>query len=174
MNKKELFASFLVAALSLLFVAICFMVFVSGGKSKKWISRKMWIGGLLLSLTVVAQTGCRRTSCYMVSREFKIHAKRSKSQEIIVKQVSSDLIKGKIRNVHSEKYSFVIQTSDSGKDLRKGNLIPVDGKFDHPDEFFEIKLEEKLDKGEYILTIYGHYSNDESLSYPIESLKIKI
>lgn len=174
MNKKELLTPFLVAALSLLFVAICFMVFLSNGKSKKWISRKMLIGGLLLSLTSITQTNCLRPRCYWRPHYNHFNIIKFNQKEIKIQLTDSDLIKGKIKKIHTEKYSFIIQTYDDGKRLREGNLIPVDGKFDHPNESFMIKLENKLDKGEYLLIIYGHDSNDESLSYPIESSKIKI
>jgi len=51
MNKKEFLIPFIFIGLSSAFLFISAMVYFSDGKSKKWVARKMKIGGLLLTLS---------------------------------------------------------------------------------------------------------------------------
>ncbi len=90
MTKKEIILPITVLGLTLLFACICVAVFLTNGKSAKWVSRKMKIGGLLLSLTAIVQTGCHRnTLCYKfadpipVIDETKIKRIKAKNDKII-------------------------------------------------------------------------------------------
>jgi hypothetical protein len=77
MNKKEFFIPFIFIGLAAAFLFISAMVYFSNGKSKKWVGRKMWIRGLLLSLSYVS-CSCNQTdrnnlikyerTCYMIVR----------------------------------------------------------------------------------------------------------
>ncbi len=69
MYKEELIAPFLLIGLGLAFSIVCFAVFLTNGKSKKWIARKMKIGGLLLTISLFSCSENRNqavliTSCY--------------------------------------------------------------------------------------------------------------
>ena len=57
MNKKEIVIPLMVIGLTLLFAGICVAVFLTNGKSKKWVARKMKIGGMLLTLTAASCNG---------------------------------------------------------------------------------------------------------------------
>jgi hypothetical protein len=176
MNKKELFAPFLVAALSLLFVAICFMVFISGGKSKKWISRKMWIGGLLLSLTSVTESACIHRSCYFYNPQIAKKIQREKSRESLkIKTIENQLITGHLVHSFHGWYSYKILNVKSKQLITKGSLSPVKGKmFQNSNEKFEIKLNEKLKQGAYLLKIYAEDSAFEEQNDEIMSMVIQI
>jgi hypothetical protein len=60
MSKKELIFPFLAIGFVIAFITISTLVFLSQGKSKKWIALKMKTGALLLGLTATVNTGCPR------------------------------------------------------------------------------------------------------------------
>ncbi len=98
MTKKEIILPITVLGLTLLFAGICVAVFLTNGKSAKWVSRKMKIGGLLLSLTAIVQTGCHRnTLCY----KFADPIPSITDAEFKLTSTKKDHIAGKLKNTQS-------------------------------------------------------------------------
>jgi hypothetical protein len=98
MNKKEVLTPFILGLIALGFAYVCVMVFLLKGKSAKWISRKMKIGGLLLSFSAVVQSGCRTNQlCY----KFADPIPDIGDVEMKLTCVRNNLITGKLKNTQS-------------------------------------------------------------------------
>ncbi|MDF1550453.1 MAG: hypothetical protein P1P88_21710 [Bacteroidales bacterium] len=155
MNKKEIVVPLLVIGLTILFAGICAAVFLSNGKSKKWISRKMKIGGLLLTLTAAScNGGGGEVMCYETVATNSIWIEGTGQNGIEIKLDTSNVLSGQISGLDGTDFSFKISDSEN-KPLQRGNLIPNDGKFDQFYEAFKIELDKNLQPGNYLLDIFA-------------------
>jgi len=167
-NKKELLVPFLVIGLTVLFVGICVAVFLSNGKSKKWISRKMKIGGLLLTLTAVSCNGGNGegvVTCYAQAmvNDFELdEAKTYDSAE--VKLYSQNVMNGKIYSIQGKDFSFAL-IDENNKKAQFGSLIITDGKVDQTNEDFQLVLDKTLRPGNYSLNFYATRIEAQDSSY---------
>ncbi len=97
MNKKEIIVSILVVGLTVLFAAVTLAVFLTKGKSKKWIAHKMKLGGLLLTLTAVScNGGGEEAMCYstVATNSFSMHSNSENGIEINLD--TNNILKGSI------------------------------------------------------------------------------
>jgi hypothetical protein len=172
MNKKELITPFLVAALSLLFVAICFMVFISGGKSKKWVSRKIKIGGILLSLSAISSgTGC--ISCYDAPSPDYINFIGSDNYSVNIDLDTGNVLSGTIRYPDSKIFSFSISDT-TAQQKQTGSLIPIDGAFGSPSETFRLEIDNNLQEGNYQLSIYSCVAEEQNTKHPLQNFTLSV
>jgi hypothetical protein len=172
---KKVSLPIVLAILSAVFLAISFIVYLKGGNSAKWISRKMKIGGLMLSLTALlnacdpARTGALIDNdppftCYMIAMPIdttnRIYVETDKDSIIALNYPEEREIKGEIRYRTGNEYSYALyNTSDSIVD--KENIRPNDGVFNSDTEDFRIKLSPNLEKGDYSIRFYNTNSNDQ-------------
>jgi hypothetical protein len=154
MNKKEILIPFVFIGLSAAFVFICAMVYFSGGKSKKWIARKMWIGGLLLTMTSFSCNNNTEVKCYdtVVSNYMGICDEYGKEIEINVD--TSNVLKGYITGRYGKDFSFSISTNQ-GKLVQKDFVVPADSAFDTNNEDFKIAIDQNISPGKYQLKLYA-------------------
>jgi len=162
MSIKELFTPVFVVGLSLAFTIVTLAVSVSKGKSKKWIARKMKIGGLLLSLTVAISSNGQEieVTCYEPAK--------IETDVITIKEIGSDKsdydqlrqIKGFVESRRSDIFSFCL-INYLGTKVYSNNIEASDGKFDSPKEDFIIHMPNKLPEGQYILVIYNDGKNNQ-------------
>ncbi len=102
MSKNEAITPFLIAGLSVLFATICLMVFLTNGKSAKWVSRKIKIGGLLLGLTAIVQTGCGTNQlCYKFAEPPPPEIKEAK---VNLHKIKNKIISGVLKDIHPIYY----------------------------------------------------------------------
>ena len=176
MNKKETLIPFAFVALSLIFVAVSAMVYLSGGKSKKWVARKMRIGGLLLTLSVFScnNTGSQNieVKCYKATEINSIQLKNNQSMVLNLNRDSSNILEGSITSIQGNEFSFAV--SDSlGTTFQKGNL-KFDDKIDSNVENFKIEIDEKLKSGKYLLKIYVTNPENQSITEQRREYKLFI
>ncbi len=174
MNKKEIFIPFLVVGLTLLFAGISFAVFITNGKSKSWVARKMKIGGLLLTITAAScHTGGGEVTCYdtVASNSIWMNAHGEKGIELNLD--TSNVLFGRISGVQGSDFSFCI-TDEKGKKVQKSELIPADGKFDNFDETFKIELNKNTLPGTYQLKLFAVSVNAQDSVQPQNQLPLII
>jgi hypothetical protein len=154
MNKKELITPFFVAALSLLFVAICFAIYLTDGKSKKWITRKMRIGGLLLTLTAAScNGGGGQVTCYEMAEINAMWINPTSQNAIEVKLDTGNVINGFISTIQGKDFSFLVSDS-AGAKYQKGIIALSKDSIGNSIDF-KIELDKNLKPGKYMLMLYA-------------------
>jgi len=172
MTKKEILFPFLFVILSITFVLVCVMHYFSHGKSKKWVARKMRIGGLLLSLTTAgaALGQNQHPTCYdMAVVESNIITIEPENNNFTYQKE----IKGNIQYRQGSKFSYCIMDPQS-KMVYQANLDAVDGQFDTNNENFVIKLPEKLAPGIYDLIFYNDNKENQKPEFEKNRFKIQL
>lgn len=157
--------------LALAFVVISLAVYLSRGKNKYFLAKKLKLGAMIISLTAVTN-GCRTpvVTCYKpaIIPEITSLQAYSYSNEIAINPDENEL-KFKTNNIYDSDLCYIISQSENI--TLKGDCVVVEGgEID-----LLIKLEEYLLSGVYDLKIfYGKISATENLEYPLESFKIKV
>jgi len=158
MNKKEAFIPLAFIALSVLFVAVSIMVFISNGKSKKWVARKMKIGGLLLSIYVYSCNNLPEPiyTCYVRISLYDLP--KIYNEKIEISLDSNKIIYGNITGGYREEYSYSL-VDKNGKIIQKDNILVKHFNTDFDD--FIIVLDSKLDKGNFKFKLYRSNTNEQ-------------
>jgi len=152
MNKKELFIPFLAIGLGLVFAFVSFAVIISNGKSKKWIARKMKIGGLLLTLTAASCNGGGEVMCYETAEINSMWMNPTTQNGIEIKLDTGNILNGSISTIEGKDFSFQVSDS-SGTQFQKGNIIFEKDSLSYS-ENFKIELDKNLKPGKYLLKLY--------------------
>lgn len=153
MNKKEIITPILVIGLGLTFAIISFAVFLSKGKSKKWVSRKMKIGAMLLTLSSAA---CNNliTTCYdMPAPPNTINIYPNVENGIELMLDTGNVIQGIIYERQGENFSFTIENANNQM-VQSDLLVPIDGVFDNYNEEFKIEVDTNIVTGTYALKLF--------------------
>jgi hypothetical protein len=155
MNKKEILVPFIVIGLSALFAGICIGVFLTKGKSKKWIARKMKIGGLLLTLTAASCNGGGGgvETCYTEPEPNYFRMRVDSNNTIEINPDTSNVLSGQISQIEGTEFSFALLNEEQ-KRVQTGMILPKDGKFDAGEEDFKLELDAALTPGKYFLDLY--------------------
>jgi len=155
----------MVIGLTVLFAGICVVVFLSKSKSKKWVARKMKIGGLLLTLTAAScNGGGGEVMCYETVANNYIWLENQGENGIELKLDTGNVLNGHIIGAQDSAYSYRVM-DESEKIVRFGELIPNDGKFDQSDESFKIELDKNLSPGNYSLDLFPASTEMQDSSY---------
>ncbi len=175
MNKKELIIPLLVIGLTLLFAGVCVAVFLTNGKSKKWVARKIKIGGLLLTLTAAScNGGGGEVMCYSAVAHNYISFENIKEDNILeIMLDTGNVLKGHITGAQDSIYSYKVYT-DKENIIQQGELIPVDGKFESLDESFKIELDENIMPGGYILDLFPSSVETQDDTYLIAQVNLLV
>ena len=170
MTKKEIITPLIVLGLTVLFAGICLLVFLSNGKSKKWVAHKMKIGGMLLSFTAITfGSGC--TTCYkpphIPRATFLFDNINDTSYQIEINLDTGNTLTGILLEQQSSVYSFAIDdTLEQTK--QKGLIIPIDGQIDSPEEKIKLEIDTNLTDGLYSLKIFKVDIAEQENTYPID------
>lgn len=153
MNKKEIIVPMMAIGLGLAFAAVSLAVVLSRGKSKKWIARKMKLGGLLLTLTAAScNGGGGEVTCYETAEINSMWINPTNQNGIEVKLDTGNILIGNISTIEGKDFSF--QVSDStGKSFQKG-IILVDSLTSYSSTF-KIELGKEIKPGKYVLKLYA-------------------
>ncbi len=174
MTKKDIIFPFAIVILTIAFAFICLAVYLTNGKSKKWIARKMKIGGILLGLSAFSTgTGCI-TTCYKpeyVPDHVVINQSNGYSIEIDLD--TGNVLTGIINNFDSKVFSFLIADTTELK-KQKGFLIPNDGEFSDQTESFSLQVDNNLSKGNYFLRIFACDTSIQDTQNPINDFYLCI
>jgi hypothetical protein len=165
MNKKEYLIPFLFIGLSLTFLVVSGMVYLSNGKSKKWVARKMKIGGLLLALSAFQNMSFSQEiqpTCYKVAPDNDMRINGFTQEGLKIDLSKTNIILGYVAQRQSDELSFCVADS-SGQIFQKGSILPVDGKFDQTRQDFKIELDQNLKDGKYILMLFAISVNQQDL-----------
>lgn len=164
MNKKELLTPFLLVGLGLAFAFVAFAVFLSNGRSKKWVARKMKIGALLLTISAAASCDPFITTCYDMPpppNTMWVNGLTENGLELFLD--TSHVITGTVEERQSENFSFSISNAENTK-VQADSILPVDGKFDNYTEEFKIELDTNMLPGTYLLKLFD-VSIDKQTEY---------
>ncbi|MFV0555027.1 MAG: hypothetical protein ACK5LR_10045 [Mangrovibacterium sp.] len=174
MENKKLITPILIIGLSAAFAIIALAVYLTRGKSKFWIGKKMLVGSLLLSLNSVATQSCV-TSCYDPVVPNHIELDRDDddySSTININLEENNKITGTLYDRSGTDFSFSISDTLETDTLQVGDIIPTDGEFDSSTEEIYLEIDQTLPKKEYILSVYSA-KQDEQES-PINAYRIKL
>ncbi len=157
MNKKEIIVPALVVGLSVLFAVICLAVFLSNGKSKKWIARKMRIGGLLLTLTAVSCSGPNVDEevimCYEPAPINSMWMHAGTQNGIEIKLDTNNVLIGSISEFDGSKLSFSVIDQNENK-IQTGSLQVLEKVLVQGSESFRIELDKTMKAGDYSLNLF--------------------
>lgn len=175
MDKKSIIAPLLIIGLSIAFIGICFMVYLSKGKSKKWVARKMKIGAMVLSLStisVVPQACCYKPAQGPYCR-IEFDSKFETQNKVELQIDTENKLTGILMYSYTDKYSFSVQDTNSII-YQKGLIKPEDGDFDNSNENIFLTIDQNIKKGEYIISFFDTDSSNIEQFYPFESKKLFI
>jgi len=173
MSKKEITTPVLLIGLGLAFTIVSFAVFLSNGKSKKWVARKMKIGALLLTLSSAA---CNNliTTCYdMPAPPNTINIYPNTENGIEIMLDTGNVIQGIIYECTGENFSFAIQNSNN-QIVQSDLLIPMDGAFDNYTEEFKIQIDTHIGAGTYMLKLFDVEIAGQAEAVPKQEINLLI
>jgi hypothetical protein len=173
MEREDFYIPLFVILLSLLFAGISFAVYLTNGKSKKWVALKMKIGGLLLTLSAVSCNGGGEVSCYDTVATNSMWFDAQGEKGIKLNLDSNNLIFGRISAAQGSNFSFSL-SDDQGKKVQSGLLLPVDGKFDAFDEAFKIEMDKNTTPGTYQLKLYAAAINSQDTIKPQTQIQLLV
>jgi hypothetical protein len=145
--KKHILVPIALFALSIVFVTVCLLVWLSRGRSNRLIAIKLKIGAILLTLTTTFTTmGCIGPVMCYVSTGLSIAIDQddlSSDGTIYMDLTSDNILNGTVSNYFSSMPSYAImeRNSDSSDDvLQSGNISAIDGSSDTDEKAFEITV----------------------------------
>lgn len=160
------------AAISVIFTIVSFSLWLSGGKNKYLLAKKLKFGALLIALTGV-MNGCRPpvVTCYEVAVEPELNCVDSVDNDgnIVIMQ-NDDKIEFDCEYMYYQNVSFRLEKIGYVAASDSCNLVTVDEK-----TRLSVDLPDNLTCGNYNLKLY-YYNltelKDESI--PFKQFKIKI
>lgn len=184
MNKFDYYIPVAILLISVVFSAVCLMVFMSKGKSEYWISRKMKVGVLLLTLTAILHQSCKKESvnindednkndslpevtCYM---PYFIDTIKIDTNSIVLNQ--ANMLTGTVNGFENTILTYSITDSASIEIFQKGLLIASDGEFGQRTERFEIYIDESMKTGWYEIHIFTDSLENQTTPYISQILRI--
>ncbi|NJO88518.1 MAG: hypothetical protein HC831_05795 [Chloroflexia bacterium] len=138
MDKKGLIAPVSIIVLGFAFAMVCLGVFLTKGKSAKWINRKMKIGALLLTISVWSCNSSKDedngiVTCYVAYIENNVVLDAYTGDVLKIRLDTANVLNGYIYGVTESDFSFVIIDEHEVK-VQQGILNPTDGHFDNTTE----------------------------------------
>jgi hypothetical protein len=173
MTKKELIIPFLFIAFCFAFGVVSIAVFISNGRSKKWVARKMKIGGLLLSLTAVSCNGGRQVNCYDTEPWNYMYLNQTGEKGLEINIDTNNVLIGRISGRHGKDFSFSINAK-GGNTLQKDFVLPLDSAFDKDSEDFKILIDPNIGSGTYELKLYSSLPQKQDTLQPQNTIKLII
>lgn len=166
MIKKSHILPVVIIGLSIVFAIISIGVYLTKGKSRFWISKKMLIGSFLLSLTAITNHSCTGT-CYEEenpSNYIQLNGFEYRNT-IVIDLNQTTTITGWLYDRTDTDYSFMITDSLNTDTIQVGVVKPIDEKFDEYNEEISIELDSSLPTNKYYLQFFkGEATNT---NYPI-------
>jgi hypothetical protein len=169
MNKNESLIPIAFIGLSLLFIIFSAMVFLTNGRSKKWVAWKILIGCLMLLFSTVLNS-CFRTQSVLLECALsseKIDTYISYGPTIYLTE--GNQIKGRIF-YPQHGCSFLLKDS-IGTSIQMGRLIKGYNLNDITGDF-EIVLDNKLNPGKYELSIYSYPAEIQTAQKPDGTINV--
>ena len=167
MPRKQILVPVLVAVLSVAFVFVSFLVFVTRGNASL-IRKKLKLGAVILSLTGVVLGGCREgeITCYapiLPSDRIEFYSPGVTEDGIYLNLAVRYIIEGTIYERRSDAFSFDI-IDESRNEVQSGDIAAIDGAYDTETELFLIAVRRDLPVGAYTLSIYRDASGFQPIN----------
>jgi len=122
-----------------------------------WLKKKLWIGGLILSLSSL-QAGCPARTCYISTppapEGITVDQADVNQLAIQLDRAQADTLSGTVNSRHSPEFSFAVVDSQNVI-LQKDNLNARDGDMDEAEEEFTITVDAGIPAGDYFLNFYA-------------------
>jgi len=175
MKVKALITPLLIIVLSFAFITVIVGVYLTKGKARFWISKKMLIGSLLLSLTSVINQSCNvGNSCYDPNVPNQISMDNSDNTGIIqIDKKTGNKLTGILYDRSGQEFSFNIKDTLNSDTLQIGRIIPLDGAFNESTEEVFIELDSNVLISECILNLYDRKESEQLSPVATYQLKIK-
>ncbi len=167
------------------------MVYVSGGKNRSWIRRKLKLGGILISIATIGMgtTSCV-VNCHAAQDDDLVllaalqllqdqiiiidgSEETESGYEITISLSDSLSIQGRIENRTSDEFSYILLDGD-GNVVQSSDLFPVDGTYDSSTEEFRITLDPSITVSDYTLKIYSLSPGQVDVNTTTEKLSITV
>lgn len=179
--KKEILIPLLIFVLSVAFIIISFMVFVTKGKRYYFIKQKLKLGGLILTLSAIFNTNTISAKSDMVKCYKKVASNYMTlsydyNKGYIEYSISKAIpLKGSIQDVTIDEFSFRIVKKDTNEVILFDNIVSSDGKMDKYTEQFEIVLKD-IKEGEYTIQLFRfkkekQIDSNYNRTYPLKVIK---
>jgi hypothetical protein len=151
--KKELYIPLILIGLSVAFVVVSFLVWITRGNDSL-LKKKLRIGGFILLLSGAA-VGCKcDSSCYIVARENQfIVEDQYIGGRLALDMSETNKLTGLVSNYTSKNLWYLIEDHNDNE-IQRGAVEPLDGAFDEHSEDFEILVRIDIPTGEYKLEFY--------------------
>ncbi len=174
MQKNFLIGIIALSFLSMVFIIISLLVFLTRGNKSSLINKKLLIGGFILTLTAMINSCTGQTTinnngddpimCYKPAMNDRILLDNGLLGDSIQYNLSeTNIISGTISNRQSDIFSFRLTKKD-GEMIQSGNINALDGVFDEHNEEFNIEIDKSTPKGEYILYFYNISAEEQGLN----------
>ena len=164
MDEKEGLTPISIAILTILFTIVSAGVYITRGKSKFWLAKKIKIGALLLTISAsVTPYSC--VSCYdMPEPANRFSITDNYGYEIDIDLTVDNKITGTINDREGTNFSFnITDTLLTTKDtLQIENITATDGTFDDYEEKFTINIDKSIESGTYRLNFYEKTKNEQN------------
>ena len=160
--KKEIWIPLYLVGLSIAFITVSFLLFLTRGKHQGLLAKKLRLGALIISLTAAVSCSPFKPppTCYVppspyVTIENEVIDRSTPDWEysIEVDISETNILKAKSMHSFGGKISFRI-TDKNGKVIQFSDAKPVDGEFNDHTEELELHLNKDLKPGEYDLVFY--------------------
>jgi hypothetical protein len=176
MNIKKLTKPILIIGLSIGFAIVGLGVYLTRGKSKFWISKKMLLGSLLISLTSVINQSCEErviAECYdpVPPNEIKLD-NYDYFGKVDINIALENKITGILYDRSGEDFSFNITDTVGTDTVQVGDITPSDGKFDESTEDIYIEIDRNIPVGEYLLNLYITKQSEQD--YPVSTYRLNV
>lgn len=179
--KKEILIPLLVFVLSIAFIIISFMVFVTKGKRYYFIKQKLKLGGLILTLSAIFNTNTITAKndmvrCYRKVASNSVTLNYDYSKGFIEYSISKAIpLKGEVYDVTKKEFSFRIVKKDTNEVILSDDIILNNAKINNYSEQFEIVLKD-IEEGEYTVQIFNVKKENQTDSnynrtYPLKVVK---
>lgn len=157
------------AGLVIAFLIVSAIVFITNGSSAKFISRKLKLGALILTLTASISTGCKGPlnpenpegpgggiTCYDVAMVDDMIINNYSHSEAgwPLNLKESNQMSGKIMYRQNDAYSFRL-TDANEKVYQIAPINALDGDYDESTEEFRIALNKNINSGLYYLECFN-------------------
>jgi hypothetical protein len=178
MIRKEILIPVAIISLTVVFASVSVFVFFSKGKSKFWISKKIKIGAVLLTLSAISvQPSCRPfVTCYdpVMPNQFVLDNDSLNNINLDISETNK--LTGIIYSREGTEFSYNISdTSSTANVLFKGEVFPTDGVFDSSQENFFVEIDTSINPGQYRISFFNKSVElqDEYSGWGIYLLNIK-
>jgi hypothetical protein len=163
---KKISIPVVIVVLSAAFLLVSFIVYLYGGKSAKWVARKMKLGAAIIAIGGIT-TGCPVVTCYdpAPSDWFRFDNIDSTSYLVVADLPNDSILTGNVTAPTCSRYIFEIETLDSQL-VDSGYIEPLEGSFDRSNGDFTMDINSALDTGFYQIAIYlPGMVNDEKQNF---------